>query len=138
VSEIWQAVFDVAVGSMDFGSGFLDDEEVEALRAAAGILGVDPDTATPRQFICKYRGHHAAYPILSRPMFTGLDGIWRNAYKQRDYFPADVQDRLSGTRPGDSLGILRVPVIQMFCPDCGRYWDALEKIPQVNREGQDG
>ena len=53
-----QIVFDCAVGSMDFGSGFLDDEEVTGLRAIAGYLGVDPMLATPLNFQCKYTGKH--------------------------------------------------------------------------------
>lgn len=52
------AVFDAAIGSMDFGSGFLDDEEVRALRACAVVLGADPMTATPSNFRCKYSGSH--------------------------------------------------------------------------------
>jgi hypothetical protein len=53
-----QIVFDVAVGSIDFGSGFLVDEDVEAMRALAVAIGVDPMTATPRNFQCKYTGQH--------------------------------------------------------------------------------
>lgn len=53
-----QAVFDIAIGSMDFGSGFLDDEEQEHLRALAVALGVDPMVATQRNYLCKYRGSH--------------------------------------------------------------------------------
>lgn len=53
-----QVVFDVAVHSTDFGSGFLDDEEVEALRGVAVLLGVDPMEATPENFKCKYTGLH--------------------------------------------------------------------------------
>jgi len=60
--RLLRIVFDVAVHSMDFGSGFLDDEEVAALREVAVVLGVDPAVATPRNFTCKYRGHHAAGP----------------------------------------------------------------------------
>lgn len=40
------AVFDIAVGSMDFGSGFLDKEETDALRAYAELLGIDPMRGT--------------------------------------------------------------------------------------------
>jgi hypothetical protein len=129
--SVWRAVFDVAVHSMNFGSGFLDDEEVEALRAAAVLLGVSPDEATPRQFICKYRGHHAAQVFLDSPMFTDLEGILRNAYRGIDEFPEAARSRLTGTRPGDSLGMLRAPVLSMFCPDCGQRWDALEGPPAV-------
>lgn len=56
-----QICFDVAVNSMDFGSGFLDDEEVLGLRAIAAYLGVDPMLATPDNFRCKYLGKHEAY-----------------------------------------------------------------------------
>jgi hypothetical protein len=53
-----QILFDTAVGSMDWGSGFLDAEEVEALRRVAIILGVDPLDATPDNHKCQYRGQH--------------------------------------------------------------------------------
>jgi len=56
-----QIVFDTAVHSMDFGSGFLDDEEVTALRAVAVLLGVDPLVATPDNFRCKHVGHCVPY-----------------------------------------------------------------------------
>lgn len=49
-----QLLFDSLVQSMDFGSGFLGDEEVEALRNTARLLGVDPNDATPRNFKHKY------------------------------------------------------------------------------------
>lgn len=45
--EALQTVFDVAVNSLDFGSGFLDLREVCALRRIAELLGVDPIKATP-------------------------------------------------------------------------------------------
>jgi hypothetical protein len=51
---ILQAVFDAAVNSMDFGSGFLEDSDVAALRAVACLLGVDPVLATPGNFRHKY------------------------------------------------------------------------------------
>lgn len=49
-----QVLFDALVHSMDFGSGFLDDEEVEALRNVAGVLGVDPAVATPEDFLHQF------------------------------------------------------------------------------------
>ena len=49
-----QRVFDALVGSMDFGSGFLDSDDVEALRALATAIGVDPNTATPGEFVSQY------------------------------------------------------------------------------------
>ena len=56
-----RAVFDIAVGSMDFGSGFLDDAEVETLRRVAGVIGVDPMEATPSMFASKYPHAFHAY-----------------------------------------------------------------------------
>ena len=110
--EVLRALFDVAVSSMDFGSGFLDDEEVHALREVAGILGVDPAEGTPANFRCKYRGHHEAKPYLDLQIFVAwADGRRKNVYPVR----ADgklVQER------GRQLG--------MFCPDCGRTWQVFE------------
>lgn len=56
-TEILQILFDTAVGSMDFGSGFLDDEEVTALRDIAQRLGQDPIVATPTGHHRKFYGH---------------------------------------------------------------------------------
>lgn len=53
-----EILLDTAVGSLNFGSGMLDDEEVSALREVARLLGVDPMEATPENFKCKYRGEH--------------------------------------------------------------------------------
>lgn len=58
--SILQITFDTAVNSMDFGSGFLDEEEIEALRAVAVALGVDPKVATPRNRRCPLYGHEWA------------------------------------------------------------------------------
>lgn len=55
-----RATFDIAVGSMDFGSGFLDDAEVQTLRRVAVVIGVDPMEATPSMFASKYP--HAFHP----------------------------------------------------------------------------
>ncbi len=60
--RLLQIVFDVAVESMDFSSGFLDDEEVDALREVAVVLGVDPMIATPENFKCKFDGKHDFSP----------------------------------------------------------------------------
>lgn len=53
--SVLQAVLDSAVGSMDYGSGFLDEEEVSALRDVAVLLGVDPWTVTPSNVACAAR-----------------------------------------------------------------------------------
>lgn len=61
-----QAVLDVATMSMDFASGFLDDEQVEALRKLAIVVGVDPIVVTPSNFVCKYTGRHEWQPAPQR------------------------------------------------------------------------
>jgi hypothetical protein len=53
-----RAILDVASESMDFGSGFLDNEQVEALRKGAEILSFDPLAVTPTNFECQYTGTH--------------------------------------------------------------------------------
>lgn len=57
-----RALLDIGTGSMDFGSGFMDNEQVEALRKVAVLLGVDPVTATPpnflEQYVCRAKGEH--------------------------------------------------------------------------------
>lgn len=57
-----QTLFDLVVGSMDFGSGYMVDEEVEAMREVAVLLGVDPMNGTPENFKCKYAGSHTWRP----------------------------------------------------------------------------
>lgn len=58
-----RAIMDVATGSMDFGSGFLDNEQVEALHVGAVILGIDKIIVTPSNFVCQYAGHHDWTPV---------------------------------------------------------------------------
>jgi len=42
-----RALFDLAVNSMDFGSGFWEHDDTEVARRVAVVLGVDPMVATP-------------------------------------------------------------------------------------------
>lgn len=49
-----QALFDIAVGSMNFTSGFLDSDEVAVLRRVAVAIGVDPMVGTPREFATQF------------------------------------------------------------------------------------
>jgi hypothetical protein len=55
---------------MDFGSGFLDTNEVEALRALAVTLGVDPIEGTPPEFVKHYP--HPFEPIDDERMLARL------------------------------------------------------------------
>jgi hypothetical protein len=125
--EVLRALFDVAVSSMDFGSGFLDDEEVVSLRRAAEIIGVDPAVATPQNFRCKYRQAHRPQVYLDTPFFDGLDGVPRNAFRLTSDYPEEIQGKLEHPGGGGyGLGLLRAKVITTWCPDCGRRFDTFE------------
>lgn len=52
--EAVQRLFDMVCNSMDFGSGFLESEDVEVLRDVAVKLGVDPVVGTPYEFRRNY------------------------------------------------------------------------------------
>lgn len=58
--ERLQALFDLAVESVDFGSGFWDTDETNTARAVANILGVDPMEATPWRFTTQYPHRYMA------------------------------------------------------------------------------
>lgn len=49
--EAARRVFDALVNSMNFGSGFLETDDVKALRVLAEAIGVDPLDGTPREFM---------------------------------------------------------------------------------------
>lgn len=74
-----RALLDVATGSMDFGSGFLDNEQVEALRKVASVLGVDPIIVTPSNFVCQYGGEHQWRPTYNPLHQRGPTGEEREA-----------------------------------------------------------
>lgn len=63
--ERWmiQAAFDLVVNSMDFGSGFLSEEDVIAMRALAVAIGVDPTLATPGSEHAEYGDPCELFPI---------------------------------------------------------------------------
>ena len=63
--DLLRKLFDCAVGSMNFTSGMFDDEEVEALRSVATIIGVDPMVGTPDNYQCKYGRPHQRYTAWS-------------------------------------------------------------------------
>lgn len=65
-TEVLRALFDCAVGSMNFASGFWDNEETAAARAVAVLLGVDPWAATPRE-------HGVNYPHPFDTYYPGAD-----------------------------------------------------------------
>lgn len=46
-AELLRNLFDLAVGSMDFGSGFFSTEDTHTTRTVAVMLGLDPMVGTP-------------------------------------------------------------------------------------------
>lgn len=62
--DVAQKLLDIAVSQAGFESGHLDDEETEAMRAFATLLGVDPWDATPPNHRPKYcPGHQWTDPL---------------------------------------------------------------------------
>lgn len=70
-----RALLDCASTSMDFGSGMLNDEEVEILRKTAEVLDVDPLVVTPSNHVCKYKGRHE-YVEQRSSIFGGWKRFW--------------------------------------------------------------
>ena len=60
-----RALLDLATGSMDFGSGFWDNEQVEIARKTAVMLDIDPMLVTPSNFVHAY-GHAAHQWVKQR------------------------------------------------------------------------
>ena len=54
-----RALLDLATGSLDFGSGFWNNEDTEIARGIAVMLGVDPNDVTPGNMQCTYGAEHA-------------------------------------------------------------------------------
>jgi len=52
--EDLRAIFDLAVNSLNFNSGFWTTEDVEIARRIAVIIGVDPMKGTPFLFASQY------------------------------------------------------------------------------------
>lgn len=48
--DVLRVLFDAAVSSLNFGSGFWDIEDVRAARRVAVLLGLDPKAGTPTEF----------------------------------------------------------------------------------------
>ena len=75
-----QALFDMVCNSMDFGSGFLETNDVNVLRKVAVAIGVDPMVATPSEFKTQYRHtfvKRTEDTITYKNMKWGLDDLER-------------------------------------------------------------
>jgi hypothetical protein len=74
-----QAVLDLAINSMDFGSGFWDHEECDAARRIAVLLGVSPWVATPDSLRGTYPHRFVvAPPGAVAPSVTYTDPTYRS------------------------------------------------------------
>lgn len=56
--EALRALFDLAVNSMNFGSGFWETADTDTARAVAVVLGLDPMEATPSNHRANYEHTH--------------------------------------------------------------------------------
>lgn len=72
-----RALLDIATSSLDFGSGFLNDEEVEILRSVAVTLGVDPMRVTPSNHECKYQPHEWQFVQPNLHHYIPKQPYWR-------------------------------------------------------------
>lgn len=94
-----QILFDAIAQSMDFGSGFLDTEEVEAMRGLAVALGIDPNKGTPSEFVKHYP--HPFKPMTNPDMIERVFGIVRYEWRERNALglpPGMVTIRDEGVR----------------------------------------
>lgn len=73
-----KTMFDIICCSLDWGSGFLDTDEVITLRDVAVLLDVDPMEATPANMRPSFQ--HDFTP----PVYKPLGGGFTDEYKQRD------------------------------------------------------
>lgn len=97
-----RALLDLATGSMDFASGFWDNEQTEIARNTATVLGIDPNTVTPRNMLCTYNPHEWEWADLNRWAIDYPDaGYWRcrrcHLHDEDRPPPPTLIERLRGT-----------------------------------------
>jgi hypothetical protein len=77
--ELLKILFDLAVNSMDFGSGFFSTEDTQATRAVAKVLGLDPMVGTPSNhaqfYPHEYQPSRSTYLLASE-----ATGRWPRCY----------------------------------------------------------
>lgn len=65
-----KTMFDIICCSLDWGSGFLDTDEVNMLRDVAVLLDVDPMEATPPSMCKSFQHDHK--PKIHQPLGGGF------------------------------------------------------------------
>lgn len=84
-------VFDTAINSMDFGSGFLDNDEVEALRKFAVRIGINPMHATPSNFWSQYIADHQ-HEFVSGKRWNYTTRVYEATAAKRCLWCAETRD----------------------------------------------
>lgn len=61
-----RALLDLATGSLDFGSGFWDEEQAGCARRIAALLNVAPEAVTPLNLLCHFEGHKQGHALIDQ------------------------------------------------------------------------
>jgi hypothetical protein len=107
LQELTEIVFDIAIRSLDFNSGFLEDDEVEALRELAVLLGVDPWEATPSQWRPRYCPGHTFGEWKERFVTDGY--MWLERYHKCEVCELYVYERKKEHTPWSTATIRTYP-----------------------------
>lgn len=124
-----QAVFDALVSGLDFGSGFLDSEDVVALRNLAKAIGVDPMLATPKDFALS----HTHVPALHREpthMYVRRGEMLPAGWRWLETYAPDTE---RGTRYAGRATMGAI----MICEHCLQRADAPIHRPWADRPDED-
>jgi hypothetical protein len=85
-----RALLDLAVGSLNFGSGFWDQEDVDVARAiAAGLGDVCPNACTPDDMISKYPPCVGTETAAAKWREAGYDEAFIHRNAGHDAHPVD-------------------------------------------------
>lgn len=98
-----RALLDLATGSLDFGSGFWDNEQTEAARKCAVVCGLDPIKVTPRNFLTTYEPDRVA--VITHATYSKL---WEKV-------------RAAGVEGGGAIQAAVVALLQEDNPNIAEY-----------------
>ena len=80
ITEEVKICYDTAVGSKDFGSGFLDSEEVAGLRLLASACGFAQEDYPHDK--CATCGHDCEHHMIKKRCYCSVGGDW--SYRNTD------------------------------------------------------
>lgn len=78
-----QVLFDLTTNTMDFGSGFYDDEEQEAMVFLANLLGIDPLLAIQKSHKCMWRAKFLGSDQPVHCLTDWYDQKWPEPHQRR-------------------------------------------------------